>query len=251
MQKPEQLISRERIITFLNQIAPIVEKDKTSKALSKKTKLVRQTLWRWLKPKNYLDNSKQSDLHCLPRRNWLQRNPFWKKPLSERGESQIQKQRLQQFLGVEVNYKTRSLLPILLSPLPLHLHFLLQDMFATRSYTLLHVPKAVRPAWARVLGDVLCDISSNSLLLDSWLTFFMLPKCILSTPSRGGHGRWHDIKSNSIMSYLLEGQGFFLSCQGEHKHPCQLWEYCLLYLQSAGRFQCFSRVKVLSFHWFL
>ena len=45
-----------------------------------------------------------------------------------------------------------------------------------------HVPKGARAEWA----------PEDMTVLDSWSKFFMLPRCILSSPVRGGRTHWQD-----------------------------------------------------------
>ena len=59
-------------------------------------------------------------------------------------------------------------------------------IFSAKQPTLQHVPKGARDAWANVLNDALvsiCQDPSNDL---PWRKFFMLPRCILLSPVRGG-----------------------------------------------------------------
>lgn len=59
--------------------------------------------------------------------------------------------------------------------------------------TLHHVPKGARDAWAGILGDVLQSICSDPSIVASWVKFFMLARCILSNPARGGRSHWREI----------------------------------------------------------
>ena len=58
--------------------------------------------------------------------------------------------------------------------------------------TLHHVPKGVRDAWARLVCEVLCAVSKDPSNTDAWHKFFMLPRCILANPVRGGWSHWRD-----------------------------------------------------------
>ena len=56
--------------------------------------------------------------------------------------------------------------------------------------TLQHVPKGVRSEWAALLADLSSDIVRNPLCLEKWRRLFMLPRCILASPVRGGRSHW-------------------------------------------------------------
>ena len=56
--------------------------------------------------------------------------------------------------------------------------------------TLQHVPKGARDAWARVVGEALEDLVSQPASIDVWSLWFMLPRCILYNPPRGGRSHW-------------------------------------------------------------
>ena len=56
--------------------------------------------------------------------------------------------------------------------------------------TLQHVPKGVRSEWAGLLADLSSDIVRNPLCLEKWRRLFMLPRCILASPVRGGRSHW-------------------------------------------------------------
>ena len=58
--------------------------------------------------------------------------------------------------------------------------------------TLRHVPKGARDVWAGVVGDVFRAISGDPSNLDGWAKFFMLSRCILANPERGGRCHWRD-----------------------------------------------------------
>ena len=69
----------------------------------------------------------------------------------------------------------------------------LDSIFRIGVPTLHHVPKAARDAWA---GDVLLSTCSDPTDVDAWVKFFLLPRCILANPARGGHCHWHDTLKN-------------------------------------------------------
>ena len=69
---------------------------------------------------------------------------------------------------------------------PLHI------ILGMKTSTLHHVPKGVRDAWARLVSEVLRAISADPSDLDAWRKIFMLPRCILANPVRGGRSHWHD-----------------------------------------------------------
>ena len=58
--------------------------------------------------------------------------------------------------------------------------------------TLHHVPKAARDGWAQIVGDVLSSIVSSPSDVGVWCKFFMLARCILISPPRGGRSHWRD-----------------------------------------------------------
>ena len=70
----------------------------------------------------------------------------------------------------------------------------LESIFRMRLFTLLHVPKGSGDTWARVVGEALQDINSDPSNPDSWVRFFMLDRCILASPLRGGRSHWRDIQ---------------------------------------------------------
>ena len=69
---------------------------------------------------------------------------------------------------------------------PLHI------ILGMKTSTLHHVPKGVRDAWARLVSEVLRAISADPSDLDAWRKIFMLPRCILANPVRGGRSHWRD-----------------------------------------------------------
>ena len=68
----------------------------------------------------------------------------------------------------------------------------LESVLRIRVPTLRHVPKSSRDAWAGVVGDICRTIVSDPLDLGSWVKFFMLARCILANPPRGGRSHWRD-----------------------------------------------------------
>ena len=68
----------------------------------------------------------------------------------------------------------------------------LDDILRARVPTLRHVPKAARDDWARLVGDVFSSVSSSMSEVDSWCKVFMLARCILANPPRGGRSHWRD-----------------------------------------------------------
>ena len=77
--------------------------------------------------------------------------------------------------------------PVSSPPLPS-----LESVLRMRLPTLRHVPKASRDAWAGVVGEVCQTIVSDPANVDSWVKLFMLARCILANPSRGGRSHWRD-----------------------------------------------------------
>ena len=54
------------------------------------------------------------------------------------------------------------------------------------------MPKAARDDWARFVGDVLSSVSTSMQEIDAWCIVFMLARCILANPPRGGRLHWRD-----------------------------------------------------------
>ena len=67
-----------------------------------------------------------------------------------------------------------------------------ESVLHVRVPTLRHVPKTSRNAWAGVVGDICQTIVSDPTDLGSWVKLFMLARCILANPSRGGRSHWRD-----------------------------------------------------------
>ena len=61
-----------------------------------------------------------------------------------------------------------------------------------KTSTLQHVPKGARDEWASVVGDVCSAIVADPPDMDGWVKLFMLPKCVLAIPVRGGRTHWRD-----------------------------------------------------------
>ncbi len=66
----------------------------------------------------------------------------------------------------------------------------LDSINAVRVPTLQHVPKGARDAWARVVGEALQGIISDPTDINVWKKWFLLPRCILANPVRGGRSHW-------------------------------------------------------------
>ena len=68
----------------------------------------------------------------------------------------------------------------------------LDSILCMRPPTLHHVPKAARDGWAQIVGDVLSSVVSSPSDVGVWCKFFMLARCILISPPRGGRSHWRD-----------------------------------------------------------
>ena len=68
----------------------------------------------------------------------------------------------------------------------------MDEILRVRLPTLRHVPKAARDDWARLVGDVLSSVSTSMQEIDDWCKVFMLARCILANPPRGGRLHWRD-----------------------------------------------------------
>ena len=73
----------------------------------------------------------------------------------------------------------------LVNPLPT-----LDSILRVRLSTLQHVPKEARDAWAGLIADQCSTIVQDPSNLHAWRKFFMLPRCILANPTRGGRTQW-------------------------------------------------------------
>ena len=68
----------------------------------------------------------------------------------------------------------------------------LASIFVQTTSTLQHVPKGARDEWAGVVGDVCSSIVADPADLDGRVKLFMLPRCVLANPVRGGRTHWRD-----------------------------------------------------------
>ena len=50
----------------------------------------------------------------------------------------------------------------------------------------------MRDSWAQIVGDVLSSVVSSPSDVSVWCKFFMLARCILISPPRGGRSHWRD-----------------------------------------------------------
>ena len=82
--------------------------------------------------------------------------------------------------------------PHLFPLMPLLSHLWTPSFACEFLYTLHHVPKGARDAWAGIVGDVLWSSCSDPTDIVSRVKFFMLAKCILTTPARGDRSHWHE-----------------------------------------------------------
>ena len=57
-------------------------------------------------------------------------------------------------------------------------------------YTLQHVPKGARDAWAGLIADQCSSIGQDPSNSHAWRKFFMLPRCILANPTSDGRTQW-------------------------------------------------------------
>ena len=71
----------------------------------------------------------------------------------------------------------------------------LHSILGLRTPTLRHVPKGLRDVWATVVGEVLASLLASPNQIESWCKLFMLPRCILSSPPRGGRSHWREVLS--------------------------------------------------------
>ena len=62
----------------------------------------------------------------------------------------------------------------------------LGSILGVRVATLHHVPKGARDAWAGIVYEVFNAITMDSSDLDAWCKSFMLARCVLANPARGG-----------------------------------------------------------------
>ena len=66
----------------------------------------------------------------------------------------------------------------------------MDSIFAVRLSTLQHVPKGARDSWAALLAELCSSICQDPSNLCAWQKLFMLPRCILANPTRGGRTQW-------------------------------------------------------------
>ena len=69
----------------------------------------------------------------------------------------------------------------------------LNSIFEVKLPTLRHVPKGARNEWAHLLTGLCFNIAHYPSRLVNWQLFFMLPRCILATPVRGGRTHWREV----------------------------------------------------------
>ena len=74
------------------------------------------------------------------------------------------------------------------SPLFPSIHAILQ----VKLPTLQHVPKVVRNEWASILSVLCSDIVRHPSCMAKWQLLFMLPRCILASPVRGGRSHYRE-----------------------------------------------------------
>ena len=66
----------------------------------------------------------------------------------------------------------------------------LDSILSMKTPTLHHVPKGVRDSWAQIVGDALSAVVSSPSDVSVWCKLFMLARCILVSPPRGGRSHW-------------------------------------------------------------
>uniref|UniRef100_A0A1X7TY94 Uncharacterized protein n=1 Tax=Amphimedon queenslandica TaxID=400682 RepID=A0A1X7TY94_AMPQE len=66
----------------------------------------------------------------------------------------------------------------------------LSSVCSTRVFTLSHVPKGARDAWAGVFAQELKATCSSPMDVSQWSPLLMLPKCILLSPTVAGPRDW-------------------------------------------------------------
>ena len=84
----------------------------------------------------------------------------------------------------------------------------LASIFATRVFTLPHIPKAARDAWAGIISQEL-KAACSSLDAARWSRLFMLPKCILLSPTVSSRQDWRITLQLVRERLLLWSQGSF------------------------------------------
>ena len=65
----------------------------------------------------------------------------------------------------------------------------LDSTLSLQTPTLHHIPKGARDAWALLVGEVLSSLIASPSQSEAWRKLFMLARCILASPPRGG---WRD-----------------------------------------------------------
>ena len=81
----------------------------------------------------------------------------------------------------------------------------MDSIFAVRLSTLQHVPKGARDSWAALLAELCSSICQDPSNLCAWQKLFMLPRCILANPTRGGRTQWRvtqELVKSRIRSWL-------------------------------------------------
>ena len=68
----------------------------------------------------------------------------------------------------------------------------LASIFEQKTSTLQHVPKGTRDEWASIVRDVCSTIMVHPADMDGWVKLFMLPRCVLASPVRGGRTHWRN-----------------------------------------------------------
>ena len=91
---------------------------------------------------------------------------------------------------VESSPVPTSATPMSTVPLPS-----LEQVFENHTPTLPHVPKHCRVAWSSLLAPLLRDLARDIGNIRLWIMLFILPRCILFLPSRGGRGNAKATKS--------------------------------------------------------
>ena len=71
----------------------------------------------------------------------------------------------------------------------------LESLFRPTLPILHHIPKGARNAWASLVSNLCSDISRDPSCLSIWTKFFMLPRCVLGNPVRGGQSNWRNTLS--------------------------------------------------------
>ena len=96
----------------------------------------------------------------------------------------------------------------------------IETVLRVRVPTLRHVPKVSRDAWAGVVGDICQKIVSDPTDLGSWVKLFMLARCILANPSRGGRSHWRDTQK-AVRTRIAKWRAGQLSELWDGEQPSQ------------------------------